>query len=74
MTHKHHTASWPRCIECNQPAEPGSEYCDGHSPDLRECDCCGQYKADVKLIWCDSVGDTLACPKCRGWETDEVSQ
>jgi hypothetical protein len=86
MTHRHYSYYWHRCRECGQPAADYEycEECrdridreaaeataqEAESPDLKECDCCGQRKPDVELIWCDSVGDTYACPKCRGWEDD----
>lgn len=33
---------------------------------IKECDCCGQMKPDVKSIHVSYVGDTSACGKCRG--------
>jgi hypothetical protein len=56
----------PKCIACDRPA--ASEYCEDCSLDLKECDCCGKKRLDVQVVWADWVGETYACPKCRGWD------
>lgn len=32
---------------------------------LRQCDCCGRMKADVKSVHVSYAGDTNACEDCR---------
>ena len=32
---------------------------------LRECDCCGEMKPDVKSVHVSYAGDTSACEDCR---------
>jgi hypothetical protein len=34
--------------------------------DLKECDCCGEMKSDVRTSFIPHVGDTSACAQCRG--------
>lgn len=68
--HRHYTYTWQRCRECGRPSDGASEYCEecgpGHDDHLSECDCCGEKKLDCQHVWVDTVGDTWACPKCRG--------
>lgn len=35
---------------------------------LNQCDCCGKMKYGCVDLWVSYVGDTHACPECRGDE------
>lgn len=35
---------------------------------MRECDCCGKIKPDVRMVSLPHVGDTNACEDCRNPE------
>jgi hypothetical protein len=35
--------------------------------DLKECDCCGEMKPDVRASFIPHAGDTSACAECRGY-------
>lgn len=39
--------------------------CELRDLNVKECDCCGQWRADCHLVAHPSFGDTLACEACR---------
>ena len=40
--------------------------------DLKECDCCGKMKPDVRASFLPHAGDTNACAQCRGEDGGEA--
>jgi len=53
MTHRHYTASWPRCRDCGAIADDFSEYCDD-CRDERD-----QIEADAEGVTIDVEADCV---------------